>query len=167
VLAMSVKSRAKKLSEIDESSACVLRFEPDRLATFVTSFNASDVSSYRVVGTKGQIHLDPAYEYAQGLGYELILDGKKTKKTAGKHDQFAPELLYFSDCIQNGWKPEPSGEEGMQDIRIVEALYRSARTGRAVRLPSIRRHRRPDSSQRIHRPGVRKPRLVKAASASQ
>jgi glucose-fructose oxidoreductase len=167
VLAMSVNSGTQKLSEIDESTAALLRFKEERLAAFVTSFNASDVASYRIVGTKGQIHVDPAYEYAEGLGYELTTNGKTTRKRIGKRDQFAPELIYFSDCIQNNRKPEPSGEEGMQDVQIVQALYRSAKSGRAVKIPAATRDKRPDIRQRIRRPGVRKPSLVKTASASK
>jgi len=45
-----------------------------------------------VIGTKGQIRVDPAYEYAG---------------------------------ILNDRKPEPSVEDGMQDVRIVQALYQS------------------------------------------
>jgi len=30
--------------------------------------------------TKGQIRVDPAYEYAQGLSYQLTVDGKTQKK---------------------------------------------------------------------------------------
>ena len=37
--------------------------------------------SYRIVGTKGDIHVDPAYEYAEGLGYTLTVDGKTQRKT--------------------------------------------------------------------------------------
>ena len=142
VVAISVNSGTKKLSEIDESTGAVLRFKDDRLAAFVTSFNATDASSYRIVGTKGQIHVDPAYEYAEGLRYELTVDDKKSTKKVAKRDQFAAELLYFSDCILNNRKPEPSGEEGMQDVRIVEALYRSAKTGRAVKIPPFENHKR-------------------------
>jgi glucose-fructose oxidoreductase len=167
VLAMSVNSGTKKLAEIDESSAAVLRFSDDRLAAFVTSFNASDVGSYQIVGTKGQIRVDPAYEYAEGLRYELTVNGKKNDKAIGKRDQFAPELLYFSDCILNDRKPEPSGEEGMQDVRIIQTLYRSAKTGRSVRIPSFANPKRPSAAQTIRRPGIRKPRLVKAVSASE
>jgi glucose-fructose oxidoreductase len=167
VLAMSVNSGTQKLSEIDESTGALLRFEDDRLVAFVTSFNASDVASYRIVGTKGQAHVDPAYEYAEGLGYELTTNGKTTRKRIGKRDQFAPELLYFSDCIQNDRKPEPSGEEGMQDVQIVQALYRSAKSGKAVKIPAAARDKKPDIKQKIKRPGVRKPRLVKTASASE
>ena len=167
VLALSVNSGGKKLSEIDESSAALLRFEGERMALFVTSFNAADVGSYRIVGTKGDLRVDPAFEYAEGLAYELTLNGKKTIARGKKRDQFAPELLYFSDCILKDRTPEPSGEEGLQDVRIVQALYRSAETGKAVSLPAFRKTTRPTGKQRIVRPGVKKPRLVNAKSGSE
>jgi len=166
VVAMSVNSGPAFLSEIDESTASILRFGDDRVASFVTSFNAADVSEYRVVGTKGQLHVDPAYEYAGRLGYTLTIDGKATRKTIPKRDQFAPELLHFSDCILRDRTPEPSGQEGLQDVRIVRALYESARTGRPVRLPAHREAQRPSQRLRIVRPGIRKPTLVKVQSAS-
>ena len=131
----------------------------------MTSFNAADVASYVVVGEKGQVRVDSAYEYAEGLKYELTVDGKKTRKATGKRDQFAPELLYFSDCILRKRMPEPSGEEGMQDVRIIEALYESARTGKAVRIPPFS-DRRPAMTQKMRKPGVRKPKLVHAVSSS-
>ena len=139
--AVSINSGLKSLAEIDETTAATLRFGDDQLATFVTSFNASDVAAYRIVGTKGHLHADPAYEYAEGLEYKLTIDGKTRTKSVGKRDQFAPELLYFSDCILNDTQPEPSGEEGLQDVRIVEALYESARRRRPVRIPLFQKHR--------------------------
>jgi len=166
VMAISVNAAGAKLKEIDESTGALLRFEGDRVAAFVTSFNSSDVGFYQIVGTKGDICVDPAYEYAEGLEYELTIDGQTTRKRIGKRDQFAPELLYFSDCILKHREPEPSGEEGLQDVRIVEALYKSAKTGRAVRIPPFRKTKRPTTRQRIVRPGIPKPRLIKVQSAS-
>jgi glucose-fructose oxidoreductase len=167
VMAISVNSGAASLDEIDESTAALLRFEGERVAAFVTSFNAADVASYRIVGAKGQLVVDPAYEYAEGLAYELTVNGKTTRKRIGKRDQFGPELLYFSDCILKDREPEPSGEEGLQDVRIVEALYESAETGKAVAIPPFEPAKRPSREQQITRPGVRKPDLVKVQSASQ
>jgi predicted dehydrogenase len=167
VLAVAVNSGVKALAEIDESTAAILRFEGERVASFVTSFNAADVAEYRIVGTRGQVHVDPAYEYAEGLGYTLTAGGKAQRRRIGKRDQFAPELLHFSDCILGRREPEPSGAEGLQDVRIVEALLRSSRTGRAVKLPPFRKPRRPTGRQRITRPGIRKPALVKVQSASE
>jgi glucose-fructose oxidoreductase len=166
VTAVSVNSGPAFLSEIDESTASILRFGDDRIASFVTSFNAADVSEYRVVGTKGQLHVDPAYEYAGKLGYTLTVGGTPTRKTIPRRDQFAPELVYFSDCIRRDRAPEPSGQEGLQDVRIVHALYESARTGRSVALPPHREAHRPSTRLRIVRPAVRKPTLVKVQSAS-
>jgi predicted dehydrogenase len=167
VAAISVNSGMKKFAEIDESTSAILKFDGGRVASFVTSFNAADVAEYRVVGTKGQIHVEPAYEYAEGLEYEMIIDGKSTKKRIGKRDQFAAELLHFSDCVLKNREPEPSGEEGMQDVRIVEALYESSRRGRGVAIPPLEGERYPSKRQKISRPGVRKPKLVKVQSASE
>jgi predicted dehydrogenase len=163
--AMSVNSGTRKLSEVDETTGALLRFDEDRVAAFVTSFNAADIATYVIVGDKGQIRVDNAYEYAEGLKYELIVEGKKTKKLIAKRDQFGPELLYFSDCILRDRLPEPSGEEGMQDVRIITALYESARTGRAVKIPPFS-DRKPRIAQQIRKPGIKKPVLINAVSSS-
>jgi predicted dehydrogenase len=167
VSAVSINSGTATLSEIDETTAAVLRFGDDRVATFVTSFNAADVGSYRIVGTRGDLHADPAYEYAEALEYALTVDGRTKRKTVPRRDQFAPELLYFSDCILSDREPEPSGEEGLQDVRIVEALYASARSGRPITIRPFRKTVRPTGRQRITRPGIKKPALIKVQSASQ
>jgi predicted dehydrogenase len=167
VVALSVNSGAEGLSEIDESTAGILRFDGERLASFVTSFNAADVGSYRIVGTKGHVRVDPAYEYAEGLVYELTVNGKTTRKRTRKRDQFAPELVHFSECILNDRQPEPSGEEGLQDVRIIQALYESSETGKPVAIPPFARERRPDKRQTITRPPVNKPALVKVKSAGR
>jgi glucose-fructose oxidoreductase len=166
VVAISVNSGAANVAEIDESTGALLRFDGERVAAFVTSFNAADVGSYRIVGTKGDIHVNPAYEYAEPLSYALTIDGKTTRKRVAKRDQFAPELLYFSDCIRKNREPEPSGEEGLQDVRIVQALYESAEAGKAVQIPPYRPAKQPTGQQRITRPGIPEPELVKAKSGS-
>jgi predicted dehydrogenase len=166
VTAISVNSGAARTRRIDESTGAIMRFGDDGVAAFVTSFNSADIGSYTVVGTKGSIQVDPAYEYAEGLSYSITV-GQKTKRVRRpKRDQFAPELLYFSDCILRNREPEPSGIEGMQDVQIVQALYRSAETGRAVPIPRIRMDKKPSKKQIMRRPAVRKPTLVKVKSAS-
>ncbi len=167
VTAATTHGGGAKLREIDESTGAILRFGDDRVAAFVTSFNSADVGAYRIVGTRGHIRLDPAYEYAAGLSMDVTIDGRTKRQRVGKRDQFGPQLIYFSECILKNRKPEPSGEEGLQDVRIVEALYRSARTGRTVRLLPFRDSKAPSGRQRITRPAVRKPKLVKTQSASE
>jgi glucose-fructose oxidoreductase len=77
-------------------------------------------------------------------------------------------LLYFSDCILKNRAPEPSGQEGLIDVRIIEAMMKSIRKGRWVAVRAERKRRRPRLSQEIRRPPVPKePKLVNAESASQ
>ena len=149
--------------QAEESAAAMLRFPGERLATFALSFGTDKTSEYRVVGTKGSVRMDPGYELATGLAQQWT-HGKNTRKRAyGKSDQFAPELLYFSDCIIEGREPEPSGEEGLADVRVIRALYRSARSGKSVKLGTRALRRHPTRKQEIRRPPVRMPRLVHAA----
>ena len=93
---------------------------------------------------------------------------RERKKQFAKSDQFAPELLYFSDCVLNNRDPEPSAAEGLADVRIIEGMQRSIASGRwqALRMPQ--RKRRPTLRQEIRRPAVRRePKLVDARAASQ
>jgi len=167
VLAAVARSGERRFREVEEMISATLRFPDERLATFVCSFGSSDVAEYRIVGTKGDLRLDPAYEYAEKLEHTLTIDGKKQRKTYAKHDQFAPELIYFSDCIIKRRNPEPSGLEGLADVRIVEALYKSARSRRPIRLEPLEKRERPTKKQNINKPGISKPKVVKATAPSK
>jgi predicted dehydrogenase len=160
VFASSIDGSRAAMPGVDETTASVLRFEGDRLASFITSFDSADVSTLRLVGTAGDLRMQPAYEYAEPIGCELTVDGKTTKKRGRKGDQFAPELLHFSDCILKNRTPEPSLEEGAQDVRIIQALYESARTGAPVALPAFEGDQPPTRDQAMHRPPVGKPETV-------
>src|SRR5436190_11941515 len=143
-------------------ATAVLQFPGERLAQFTCSFNSGDVASLELVGTKGLLRIEPAYEYVGSLKWQLSIGGEEQKKGFPKGDQFAPELIHFSDCVLKGKKPEPDGNEGLADVRIVEAAFKSARSGRAVRIEPVRPQKPPRPSQVIKRPPVKKPRIVSA-----
>jgi predicted dehydrogenase len=144
--------------------SCLLRFGDDQLATLNVSFEAAATATYRIVGTKGDLCLDQAYEYQGEREMTLTIDDNAKTRTFPKSDQFGPELIYFSDCIMRDVDPEPSGEEGLADVRIIEALLRSARDGHPVRLPPFKRRARPEPRMRLRRPPVREPEPVHAES---
>lgn len=81
-------------------------------------------------------------------------------------DQFAPELLYFSDCVLRGRRPEPSGREGLADVHVIRAIIESGRTRKPVRLRDFERRSRPGPEQEIHRPAVEEPEFVGVEAAS-
>ncbi len=164
VVGLTANNGEKRFAEIEEMTSAVMRFPQERMAIFTCSFGSTDVSHYDLVGTKGQLRLDNAYEYQGELRCVTTIDGKKTEKIFKPGDQFAPELIYFSDCIIHDRAPEPSGKEGLADVRVINAIYESAEIGRAVRIEPVPKKRRPDETMQIKRPPVRKPELVGASA---
>jgi predicted dehydrogenase len=63
--------------------------------------------------------------------------GKTRESRFARRDQFGPELVHFSDCVLQGRTPEPSGREGLADVRIIRALLKSADSGRRVKLSPL------------------------------
>src|SRR4249920_123910 len=92
----ATREQDQRFNQIDEMSAALLRFPDDRLATFTCSFGAADRSTYEVIGTKGVVKMDPAYEMVGDLKSEITVEGRTQKATYKKRDQFGPELVYFS-----------------------------------------------------------------------
>ncbi len=169
VVAFSANNGDPRFLQCEESTSAILRFPGrERLALFTCSFGAADVSAYRVVGTQGDLVMDPAYEYAAELKQRITVNGRTRERTFPKRDQFAPELLAFSECILTGAAPEPSGWEGLADVRVIRALYRSADTGQPVTLePFDKDEDRPSLDQEIRRPPVKKPELVNTEAPSE
>jgi glucose-fructose oxidoreductase len=157
---------AGALGDVEESVAALLRFPNERVASFVCSFGSAKVSQYRVIGTKGDLMVEPAYEYAAPLRHKLTIDGDTRERRFAKRDQFAPELLYFSDCVLQGREPEPGAAEGLADVRVIRALYRAAESGQAVGLEPFEKRERPSLEQEIRRPPIDKPDVVHAQAPS-
>jgi len=88
------------------------------------------------VGDKGRIELEPATRY-DGNHMWTGRDEREHEITPppgpGK-TQFAGQLDHLAECIVSGREPIVSGEEGLRDMRIIDAIYRSAREGRRIAL---------------------------------
>jgi predicted dehydrogenase len=156
-----------RFREVEECVAATLRFPGDRIATFVASFAAADIARYEVIGTEGTMTVNGAYEWSEDIHLAISKGGKSRTRTFPRRDQVAAELVYFSRCIREDQTPEPSGYEGLADVRIMEAIRTSARTGRLIPIQAIRKEQRPDLGQSIHIKPHGKARLVNAQPPSK
>jgi len=169
VMCMTGSGQNKKFSEVEEVAGVIMKFSEDRIANFVCSFGAEAVAEFTVLGTKGQIHLENSYEYTTTRKLTLKTQRGQQVFRYKKIDQFAPELLYFSDCILKNQEVEPSGYEGMADVVVIEALYESAATGKAVVISQkkeIKGKPRPSQKQRYRQPPVQEVNTVGVRSPS-
>lgn len=149
VVGMAARGADGRFENVEEQVSAILRFPKERLATFTVGFGAYATGFYEVVGDEGRLCVDPAYEYEGELALELTAgeDGRTKSKKWKSRDQIAPEIAYFSECILKGLEPEPSGLEGLADVRVIRAIYRSIDEGRPVRLDALRKDARPTLEQ--------------------
>jgi predicted dehydrogenase len=171
VVGLSVTSDDPRFINTEETTSAILRFPEDRLAAFTISFGAFDSSDYEIIGEKGRIRLENAYEYAAPMELRSFLKGKdepkKATKKFKKRDQFSAELLYFSDCILKNKKIEPDATEGMADVKIIEAILASIHYRKPISLEPSNIQSYPTQKQKVTRPGVRKRKLYHATSPSK
>lgn len=161
----NLTGRDPRFLHCDEATSAVLTFPSGALAQFTSSFGAFRTGDYRIVGTEGEIRVQHGYDYVKEMTYTVISkDGEARTHTVPPRDQFAAELLAFADCVRDGREPEPDGYEGCADVRIIEAIYRSAASGRTVSIEAVEGVVRPTLAQAISRPPHSKPPEIKASS---
>jgi glucose-fructose oxidoreductase len=159
VFAVAARSPDPRFAAVEEQYSVVLRFPEERLASFTVGFGAAATGAYEIVGTKGALRLDPAFNYVGPRQQRLAVADKVKHKKFKARDQIAAELAYFSDCLLNGRDPEPSGVEGLADVRVIRAIYRSIDEGRPVRLgaPPRPAHAQPTEERAAPAPTVEPP----------
>lgn len=137
---------------VDASASGTLLFDDDRMAQFSVSLEASSVSAYRVIGERGNLVVEPGFAYDEGLRHVLTINGRSDERRFPRRDQFAAEIVAFSRAVLEHQEIEPSGEEGIADVRIVQALLESAKLGKPIELPPFKRTLQPSLHQEIHLP---------------
>lgn len=162
VWATRVSRPQDRFQEAEEAVSCVLRFPGDRLATVTCSFGAYGASVFHLIGDDGEIVMDNPFPFRGARQLMVRTADADERREFPETDQFGAQLLYFSDCIREGREPEPDGEEGRIDVRIIRAAYESLESGRMVPIDVVR-DGRPTPDQAIECPAVEAPETVRAS----
>lgn len=148
-----------------DTVAVTLRFPNNRLAQFNVSYFGNASNSLIAVGSAGTLELNPAYAFGDALTQAVALGKYKEKHSFKNTDQFGGELKYFSECILANEDPEPDGEEGYADVRVLEGILKALETGQPQKLEPFQRSRRIDTRrQKMTLEAVSTPELVHAGN---
>ena len=128
VTAQSIVNRPDIFNEADEMMMFQLRFPSGAIASCMGGHGAN-ANYLKVNYEKGSLFMEPFSSYR----------GNKGTSTLGPiefqiENQQAKQMDDDALAIMNGTPLIVPGEEGLRDIRIVEAIYQSVKTGREVKL---------------------------------
>jgi len=118
--------------EVEDTINFQLRFPSGAVANCVSTYG-SHHNRYRVVGTDGWIEAEPATAYS-GQQLRLNRDWRTQDHAAPETslNQFSGQLDHLSHCVMTGQEPIVPGEEGLRDMRLIEAIYQAARERRSI-----------------------------------
>ncbi|ATB29447.1 Gfo/Idh/MocA family protein [Melittangium boletus] len=129
-----------RFKEVEEDFLFTLRFPSGLIAQCTTGYGHHESRRMRLMGSEAWVDLDPAFSYS-GLRMRISRKSPEDPRASDtlerslpRKSQFAREMDHFAECVQNNRTPHTPGEEGMQDQRIIEALYRAAREGKPQKL---------------------------------
>lgn len=152
VLGVALNSGNFNARSTDETVYSLLRFDDDKAGSFVCSYGCAEANHYQIIGTRGTLIVENSYTFYGDITHRLTVNEKTVSHTYEKRDQFAPELITLSDCILNNKEPEPSGAEGLADVRVIEAILRSTVASLPVPLAAFARRVQPSIEQNIYCP---------------
>ena len=122
----STTSSGEAFAEVDQHVAFQLEFSTETTASCTASFDAHANSQLQLVGTDGVVSV--ASPFGGVVPHEMIVESgdMRMEYTGEPTDEVREEFDYFGYCVLTGTTPEPDGEDGVTDLRVVDATYESA-----------------------------------------
>ncbi|MEA4833406.1 Glucose--fructose oxidoreductase [bioreactor metagenome] len=120
---------------VEDFATAMIRFDNGLVLSVEASFNLNikeDVAYYELFGTKAGLKVGDTLEmYTQMNDY--FVDVKPY--ALPKNDftgAFNAEIAHFIDCVANGTKCKAPAEDGVILMKMIDAIYESAKTGHEV-----------------------------------
>jgi predicted dehydrogenase len=123
---------------VDTRMDGLLEYDSGALAQFDCSFDTQDVQRYRIEGENGWIEAEREVTYNAptdvSTTLEYHVDGRHAVEEFDPADQYRHEVDHFAECIESGETPRTSGQDSIDNMRVIDALYESVETGEQVSL---------------------------------
>ena len=139
VSAVSVKNFMHRTKTVEDSSVGLVRLKGNKIINFEVSWSLlSDKDSLHldIFGTQGTAHLNPlrAYKLINGIK----IDYSPSHSAAGNKNlykkSYENELKHFIGTVQGNVGITSSIDSALHRMKLLEALYKSAKTNAEVKL---------------------------------
>jgi predicted dehydrogenase len=125
-----------RFREVEETITFELRFKSGIVASCVSSYGFQ-CNRFRVYGTKGQLESEPFLSYANNRLWKVQPRDRQFNREEVQYEpmnHFAAEMDDFAQCILADRPARTPGEEGLADLKVMTAIYESARSGKAMKV---------------------------------
>ena len=128
VTAQEFKTDTVKFKEVDETIFWQIEFPSGAVANSQTTY-ATSMERLYIGAENGWLELRPAFGYGpiQGRTSHGELNFPNVNHQAMQMDDFA-------QCIKENRESKVNGEEGLRDLKVVEAIYKAIQTGEKVKI---------------------------------
>ena len=128
VTAQEYKTDPQKFAEVDETITWQMEFPGGHVSNSYTSYSTPANNLY-ISRERRWFNLMPAFNYGgiEGRTNEGELNFPRINQQAVQMDT-------FSNCIINNIESDASGEEGLKDLRVIEAIYKLIESGAKVKV---------------------------------
>lgn len=131
----SVSAGADDICDVEDLATAMIRYDNGAVLQIEAAFSLnlkSDEGKLQFFGTKGGAMLNPELEMYTEIN-DYLADVNLTAPTALSFDGlFENEINHFVDCVRNGTECRNPAKDGVELMRILDAVYESARTGHEV-----------------------------------
>ena len=128
------KTSDERYAGVEEHISFQLSFPGRANAAFASSYGAHLDDQLTIVGTEGNVEIDPAFFPEVERTVHIERDGMTMSLSGGDVSGIDEEFEYFANCVLRGKQPDPDGQDGLADARAMDAIYEAAETGRRVEL---------------------------------
>jgi len=129
----------RNVPKIEVAAALTLEFSRGTLAAVLCSFVTDYRTPLEVIGTLGGLRADDCLNVETPVLLELRRQGKMVEsETVSNQLAFALQADAFAAAVEGKAAFPIPGEEGWQNQEILDAAYRSWRSGRAEDVPRVK-----------------------------
>ena len=137
-VAVYAASLLDPVSGVDKYTSATLEFSDGRMGQALSGFDQAFISRYEVVGEKGSVTAERAFQVGDAGVNVIIRVGDDIRTETFPHvDQYGREIADFSAAVRDASRPLTPGEDGVAQARVMEALMRSSQEKRRVELSEI------------------------------
>ncbi len=130
----AITVRDEHSCDVEATAAILLRFSGGALGTSMLSYRAPYHTHIEVLGTGGSIIARDGLTVDWPLTLEIYNQEGSRVEEISNEGLYVRQIDAFTAAIETG-KPFPAtGEDGLQNQRILDALYESAALGREVQI---------------------------------